>query len=539
MDISVVAQLARVSRRVTRTAPAARRRLPGADWIAVAVLLAFLPVVHDMPTMLAAPYWLDEAWVALSVRFPLTDLPVATSSTPLGWTFLLRLVPGTDHLRVVPLVFHGLSVGAAYALGRLPRWPSLRVGIVAGTVTGAAVLLLPAQQVRHDLKQYSADAAVAVGVLALTAWTEQSWSRRRLAVVAATFGGGMLFSHVTAIVAPCVFGGLLLVTAIRRQWARLLEVAVAGFVAACAATTIYLTISARARTDAMRDFWAASFPEVDELSGYLAERADDLTPILGAPVLLIVGLVVVGAVTLARCSRPATAIAVLLLPVTVLVLGVTEVYPLLDPRTSHFFFVTAAAVAGIGLVGAANSAARLVGRALPGTPSTVVTAAICAILLGVFGLHNSAWYRFDGNEPGLERTPVTMMDVRSATEYVNAHRSRNDVVILNHSAWYGFAFYSSRDEVDLVAPFGNTVGWWVRMPTRSDVVMAPGTDVAGIRLGVDEALRLAGQRGGARIWLIRSFVGAEEAIAWQTVLADYRVEQVTGGMEPVVVISER
>ena len=39
-----------------------------------------IPVVHDVKTTLTAPYWLDEAWVALSVRFPLGDLPVTTSS---------------------------------------------------------------------------------------------------------------------------------------------------------------------------------------------------------------------------------------------------------------------------------------------------------------------------------------------------------------------------------------------------------------------------------------------------------------------------
>ncbi|MGC4748939.1 hypothetical protein ACLQ28_25255 [Micromonospora sp. DT201] len=515
------------------------RRLPNpADWIAVAVLLAFLPVVHDVRTTLTAPYWLDEAWVALSVRFPLADLPVTTSSTPIGWSFLLRLVPDPDYLRAVPLAFHGLSVGVAYALGRLPQWPTRRLGIVAGTVAGAAVLLLPAQQVRQDLKQYSADAAVAVSLLALTAWTERAWSRRRLGVVAAAVCLGMLFSHVTAIIAPCVFGGLLLVTVIRRQWSRLLDVAVAGFIAALLAAAIYVGISARARTDAMQEFWASSFPRLAEVPGYVLDRAHDLTVILGAPVLLVVGLVVIGVVSLVKASRPATAIAVSLLPTTVVALGVAKVYPLLDPRTSHFLLVTAAAVAGIGLVGTANLAAGLVNRVLHRDAPTVVTAAICALLLGVFSVHNGAWYRFDGDEPGLERLPTTMMDVRTATEYVNAHRSRNDVVILNHKAWYGFVFYSGSTAIDLVAPYGNTVGWWVEMPTRSDVVMVPGTDKAGIRLGLDQALRLAGQRGGARIWLIRSYVGGEEAEAWRSVLADYRVEQVTDGIEPVVLISE-
>ncbi|MET8464026.1 hypothetical protein [Micromonospora zamorensis] len=536
----MVAQLMsrNVGDRAMVPAPVERRRPTRTDWTVVVLLLAAVPVVHDIGTMLTAPYWLDEAWVALSVRMPLADLPVATSSTPIGWSLLLRLVPDSDDLRVVPLAFHVLSVGVAYALGRLPHWPTRQLGIVAGTVAGAAVLLLPAQQVRHDLKQYSADAAVTVGMLALTAWTERTWSRRRLGVLVAAVCVGMLFSHVTAIITPGVFGGMFLVNLVRRRWARLLDVAVAGFIATWLAAAVYVVFSARARSDEMREFWAAAFPQPHELPGYLAERLDNLAPVLGAPVLFISGLAVAGIMTLAWSRRPATAIAVSSLPATVIVLGVNEVYPLLDPRTSHFLVVTAVAMAGIGLVGAATLAVGLVSRALHRSLPTAVTATICAVLLGAFAIHNGAWYRFDGHEPGLERTPVTMMDVRSATEYVNNHRSRNDVVILNPTAWYGFAFYSKRDPIDMITPYNNTVGWWVAMPSRSDVIMVPGLDASGIRLGVERGLELAAQRGGARIWLIRSFVGLEEAEAWRSVLADYRVEQVTDGIEPVVLISE-
>ncbi|MET8199070.1 hypothetical protein [Micromonospora taraxaci] len=537
----MVAQLMtrNVSDRAPLPAPVKRRRPTRTDWAVVAVLLAAVPVVHDVRTMLSAPYWLDEAWVALSVRMPLTDLPVTTSSTPIGWSLLLRLVPDSDDLRVVPLAFHVLSIGVAYALGRLPQWPTRRLGIVAGAVAGAAVLLLPAQQVRHDLKQYSADAAVTVGMLAITAWTERTWSRRRLGVLVAAVCVGMLISHVTAIIAAGVFSGMFLVNLLRRRWARLLEVAVAGFIAGWLAAAVYVAFSARARTDEMRAFWAAAFPQPHELSAYLAERLHNLTSVIGAPVPLISGLAVAGIVTIAWLRRPATAIAVSSLPVTVIILGVAEVYPLLDPRTSHFLLVTTAAMAGVGLVGVATLLVGLVSHVLHRTPPTVAITAICVVLLGAFTVHNGAWYRFDGDEPGLERTPIAMTDVRSATQYVNENRSRNDVVILNPLAWYGFAFYSERDSIELIAPYTNTVGWWVDMPSRSDVVVIPETDTEGVQLGVERGIELAAERGGARIWLIRSFVSSEEAEAWRSVLANYRVEQVTGGVEPVVLISEK
>ncbi|MFF0254195.1 hypothetical protein ACFYPW_17035 [Micromonospora zamorensis] len=540
MGIGVVVQLVRedVSRSDTSAAPATRRRGKPTDWIAMAVLLALIPVIHDLRTTLTASYWLDEAWVALSVRLPLSDLPVATSSTPLGWSFLLQLVPDTDYLRVVPIAFHGLSVVAAYVLGRSLHWPTQRLRVVAGFVSGAAVLLLPAQQIRHDLKHYTADAAVTVALLALGAWAERTWSRRRLGVITAAVAGGMLFSHVTAIAAPCVFGGLLLVTAMRQQWDRLREVVVAGLCTVTIIVIIYFSISAQGKNDAMQRFWTDSFPSLTELPGYLGQQIDALTPVLGAPALVVGALLVAGVVTIVRQGRPACATAVVLLPVAVTTLGVARSYPLLELRTSHFLLVTTATVAGIGVVGLAHGVVTIVRRGVPQLPPTVATVAICAVLLTTFGVHNERWYRFDGNESGLYYTAISVTDIRSSTEYVATHRSRNDVVVVNAGAWYGFAFYSNPDPVKLVARYGNTVGWWVDMPTRSDVVVVRDLDEQAIRAGLTQALALAGRRGGARIWLIRSHVIGEEANAWRTVLADYRVEQAFDGVEPVMLISE-
>ncbi|MDH6471094.1 hypothetical protein M2303_004658 [Micromonospora sp. H404/HB375] len=508
------------------------------DSTAVLALLCLLPILHDVKTMLGAPYWLDEAWVALSVRFPLGDLPVTTSSSPLGWSFLLRLVPDPDDLRLVTLAFQGLAVVAAYGLGRSLRWSTPGRGVVAGAACAAAVLLLPAQQVRHDLKQYTADAAVAVGVLALVAWVEQRWSRRRLNVLTAAVAAGMLVSHVTAIVAPCAFGGLLLVTTVRRQWLRLVEVAVAGLNAGLVLTGVYFGISMQGRNVPMQQFWAGNFPGVTELPGYLARQVDTLMPVVGAPGLVVVALLVAGTLTLRRHGRPAAAVAVMLLPVVATIVGVAKVYPLLELRTSHFLLVTAAAVAGLGVAGSASRAADLACRRLPRVRPAVLAAAACAVVLGGYAAGNSHWYRFDGNEPGLYYTAIAVTDVRSATEYVARHRLPNDVVVMNNAAWYGFAFYSRHERLRLVVPHGNTVGWWVDMPDRPDVVVVPGHDTTAVQAGLRHAVELAAERGdGARVWLIRSHVVGDEVDAWRQALAAYRVEQVTGGVEPVARIS--
>jgi hypothetical protein len=519
------------------TPAAVARRARWGDAVAVASLVAAFPVVHDVRTMLTAPYWLDEAWVALSVRFPLHDILTTTFSTPVGWTLLLRLVPDTDYLRLVPLLFHGVALVAAYALGRLLGWPSRGYGVLAGLVCGGAVLLLPAQQVRHDLKQYTADAAVTLCLLALGAWIERRWSRRRLAVLAAAVPVGMLFSYVTAVAAPGVLGGLLVVTLARRQWPRVVEVLVVGTGTGAVVLAIYLGISSRAQTSAMREYWAGSLPGFGELPGYLGQQAKVLTPFLGAPVPVVLALFVAGVLTVFRYARPGTAVAIVWLPVAALVLGLTQVYPLLELRTSHFLLVTVAAVAGLGTVGAVVWLAELGRRVLPFRTGIVAVAVACALLLAGFTAANRRWLRFDGNEP-FYYTAIGVEDVRSATYYVAAHRAPQDVIVVSLHGRYGFAFYWPQDRIRLVHPYHDMLGWTVDVPGLSGVVFITGTDAATVRQGLDRALTLAAHQGPtARVWLIRSHMINNELAAWRSVLTGYTVTRVTGGVEPVALLS--
>jgi len=80
-------------------------------WVDAALVAMLLPmaVVARRPGYLFShAFWLDEGWVADSLRAPLHQLRLLTSSTPIGWTFLLRLVPHLgppERLRVLPLAF--------------------------------------------------------------------------------------------------------------------------------------------------------------------------------------------------------------------------------------------------------------------------------------------------------------------------------------------------------------------------------------------------------------------------------------------------
>ena len=107
------------------------RRWPIAEPLAVLLLGLLVLVVHDVGYLLRQPFWTDEAWVAVTTRFPLSQLPATTSSTPIGWSALLRVVTvgRTQTGRLLPLGFAGASVMIAYWFARRIgwRWPAASV----------------------------------------------------------------------------------------------------------------------------------------------------------------------------------------------------------------------------------------------------------------------------------------------------------------------------------------------------------------------------------------------------------------------------
>jgi hypothetical protein len=151
--------------------------------IVLGLLGLLVLVVHDVGYMLRQPFWTDEAWVAVTTRFPLSQLPATTSSTPIGWSALIRLLTVRDDqaARLLPLAFAGVAVVIAYWFARRLGWRQQPAAVGAGLLAGLGVLLEPAMLVRDDLKQYTADACLALLVLALTSRLERQWSQRGLA----------------------------------------------------------------------------------------------------------------------------------------------------------------------------------------------------------------------------------------------------------------------------------------------------------------------------------------------------------------------
>ncbi|GGM26498.1 hypothetical protein GCM10007977_029640 [Dactylosporangium sucinum] len=484
--------------------------------LALAVLVV---LVHPIAPLLREPYWLDESWVALATKAPLADLPVVTSSTPVGWTFLVWLLPPAGQVqRLVPWLFLAVSAGLGYGLGRLLDWPRRSTGVVAGLCAAAAVALLPAQQLRHDLKQYTADAAVALALVLLLAWAERSWSLRRLVAVGAGAVLGMLLSHPAALVGAVVLAAMLGAAAWSRQRARLVRATAVAGLAGLGMATIYLTVDRANRNDHLIDYWDGYFPAGAELPQYLHRRLEELQPALGLPWPVFVLLAGAGVVTVAWRRRPATAAAVALLPAVAVAGGVTRSYPLLDLRTSHFLLVLAAAIAGVGLVGVAG---LLTGR-LRRSPAVLV--AVVAVAAAGYGLANRAT-RITGPDE----------DVRAQVTYVAGHHRPGDLILVNMSGQYGFAYYWPANRPEFVRGGVQATGWYVRYRPEDRIIVAADRDHTAVAAALDEARRLAGP--GGRVWLVRSHVQPAEAAVWRDALAGWHTDLVAVGPEPVALIA--
>src|SRR6266540_554659 len=136
---------ARLSRRVVEVAPGISRVAPrrsvaqalllGAEPVVLVALLALAVVARRPHYLLTHSFWLDEGWVVDSVRAPIGQLRLLTSSTPIGWTLLLRAVPplgGPERYRLLPLAFGVATVPLAWMLARrLGRWGTVRAAAVA------------------------------------------------------------------------------------------------------------------------------------------------------------------------------------------------------------------------------------------------------------------------------------------------------------------------------------------------------------------------------------------------------------------------
>ena len=471
-------------------------------WVEVAVavgIAACVLVVHDLTYVLRAPYWLDEAWVAESTRLSIGHLPKVTEVSPIGWSFLLRLLPtGAQDQRLIPLLFAAATVLAAYAFGR-----SLRlIPIVTGIFAGGAALLVPAMLVRNDLKEYTADAFVAVLGLALVSRLEASWSRRRLVTLCAVFVVCALISHVTLLVAAAALPCLCVTRLARRRRGEFIEAAVATVATGVLLLTIYVVLDGGTRTQGLRQYWQAYYlPNGLHASlSYVNTHLHALLPYFGVNNLyLLLAFVLLGLVVLARQGRWATAAILPILFAEVVVLSALQRYPLLDERTSTFLMVSSMVIAAVGVVGVAHWIARRV--------NWVAAAALLGIVATLYILTAL---------PFVRGHLIPTEDVRSQEAYVAAHERPGDVVLVNEGANWGYAYYGHAQPEVVNSP---GIGYALVYPPSDDIITVLEPDTPSIDAAVPAALTLAKKHPGARLWIVLNHEQAGEGAAWNTVLA--------------------
>lgn len=526
---------ARFGRALTRFRRTAARTLRHPEPWLVLVLAAATFVVHDVAYALRVPFWTDESWVAVTTRFPLGQLPAVTSSTPIGWSALLRLLAigsgGRQWLRVLPLVFCALTVAVSYLFAGGLGWRDRRSRVLAGTLAAVMVLFSPALLVRDDLKQYTADACLALGLLAALSRLERDWSRRRLAELVTLCFAGMLFSHTTLFVAVAAFGALALLQAARRTWARLVETAVAGLAAGAVMGLVYALFDARAVVSGLTSYWDAYYVPLRQGPAaslrFLRYNLGQLHAYIGlGPTWLIALLAVLGLIVPVRVARPAVALAIVLLGPEMIVVSGLRKYPLLDERTSTFLLVILVALAAIGIAGLcdliASKAASGGGQPAGARGAWTVTGpALAVVAASIF---------VAGSRHDIRTHDLPNEDVRSQATYVYAHRAPDDVVLVNLNGNWGFAYYWKQGTPAQSPSTAVLQKYLAVFPDQPQIVVAGNRDAAGVRNALDRALAQARSHPGARIWVIRIHVTLIESDAWAAALrADHVALQPVGG----------
>jgi hypothetical protein len=493
--------------------------LNAADYCLAVLAGISVVLVYNVHYLLTQPYWLDEAWVADTLRAPLGQVPQMASSTPLGWILLLRLVPGhgLERQRLVPLAFAALAVALGYLLGRELRLTRF----AAGLLTAAAVLLSPAMLARDDLKQYTAEACAALLLWLLVAGLENSWSRWRLTALAVTASAGCLLASTAIMTGVAALGCLGLESLIQRQWRRLAEVAVASAGTLAIYAVVYEVVIKPSIDPQLAYIWFPHYlpgGQKNALSFLLAQFRL-LAPYLGFPgragKLATVAGVAGGIMALALLRRYALAA---LLPVTLLLVITASwmrIYPFGDERTSTFWLVMVPVMMAIAAAAAIQALTQLVPRARLAPPTWARWAAAGVLTAAALAIWVPA------NASSIRAMPLNPQNPVAQIRYVEAHFRPGDVILVNSEASYAFAYYNQTPTNDYPSVAVAANGFIPQYPGDPWIIIATDRDQYDIDNAVARANDIIaaeprGHRG--RVWIITDHVGWEEGLFWREAL---------------------
>jgi len=486
-----------------------------ADWVLALVTGLAVLAVHDVRYLLRAPFWLDEAWVASSVRAPLRLLPSLTSSTPIGFTLLLRFVPfgGPERLRLVPLAFAGLAAVFGYLLGRELRLTRYATALL----TGAAALLSPAMLIRDDLKQYTAEACACLLIWYLVARAENRQGWRPLIVIAVVTCAGVVIAETLLFTGLAGLAALGLESVIRRRGAELRKIVVTGGCVCVVLILEYLVVMKPHLNGSLHQYWNGYFVPSSPWAAarFIMKKLLVLAPYMGFKSLAVDAAgALAGIVALVWLRR--YALAVLLPLILVIQVGgsVAGKYPFGDVRTSTFWLVLIPVLMAIAVSAA--------GKATGNVPAA---AALSVVALAVW---------VPATHPYIRSHPIPDEDVRDQVTYLEAHFQAGDVIVVSSSSRYGFDYYYKDPPGAYVPLTGSPVGWVPTYPGKPWILMTPERTPPVIAAGLGTARAMA-LRDHGRVWIVTSHLTTAEAAAYKTDLKGLRVTSIrVGGENPLM-----
>ncbi len=498
-------------------------------FVVVAAIATVL--VHPVRAMLSHPYWLDESWVAALTKAPFSRLADLSASAPAGFIALLKLVPGSglQRARLVPLAFAVLSVVMAYVLTRSLRWERRADARFGAVVAALVVMLAPLSLRRNDLKQYTCDAFCALALLALGAWAERDQRRSRLGYLAVAAVIAIPFSSTSAFVSVAMFAGLLAAALLARNLRRAVEVFTAGAVAAAGLGAYLGLVVLPTLNPKLKAYWATQYLSGSPLHIVTAtwNRLARFTTDLSMPLPMFIVLFAIGVAMLVNVRAPALAVAVPFLWIEMAVMGRLRKYPYLDLRTSHFLFVVSLVVVAIGAAGFLQVLAHSRGMF-----DDVARPVLAIVVGGVLAVLFTLTFARE-----VDQLRIPDENVRAEVLAVAERRTADDVVLVNFSGNFGFAYYWPHGTVAFPS---DDSGQGFRPEVQGlDAIYARGRTYADVRAALRAAVarwRAAG--GDSRLFIVRTHVSIEETAAWQRALAELHlkphVEAV--GSDPLLVL---
>lgn len=504
-----------------------------ADALVASVLAGSVFVVHPVSYVIHHPYWLDEAWVALAAKGPISRIVRLASSTPVGWLLLVRWISGRgEQGRLVSLLFSVGVVIGAYVFARSLPWTSTLLARVAGMTTGGVALLAPISLLRDDLKQYTADAFFALVVLGLACRADATRRRRNVVQLGVVSVIAMLFSTTSVFVVTAVFASLTIIAIASRDRDRIRDVLVSAAAVAAAIACYFAVVIIPDDIGSLRDFWRGHYlsPIPTQAAASTVHRLHALSSVLAMPALLLVVLVVVGCGVLVRLGRPAIALTIPVLWVEMVVVAIAKRYPFLDARTSHFLLIVSLTTATIGFVGV-----------------LVALASRTRMLAIGVALVATAGYIY-GAVPYIRARPLKNEDVRSQVEYIAHHRRADDVIVVNLPGSYGFSYYWPSGRTDYVNDIAVSMGFIARVANLDRVVYTDGFTGADTTEAMRRALALADRDVTSRIWIVRSHLSVLETTthlnerdAWSAAFLALNLHPVSlhVGPEPLLLVQPR